>query len=180
MGEEKKSQQISCEGFIPPAHIEPPSNGAFMSCDLQETYSTFMFCLPSNLLRKGCQYDMFFFLKTRPTLPQYPPSSQSDFIPKRKLRILCIFYTSRDHNITLDKSPGPLWLFCYSTFFSHTEGERIKKKMHVGLVMLASYVGFLLVIGTGMLLAEYSGSRLALWVPIAVFVKNDRAPWPCL
>ena len=52
--------------------------------------------------------------------------------------------------------------------------------MHVGLVMLASYVGFLAAVGTGMMLAEYSGSRWALWVPIAVFVKSDRAPWPCL
>ena len=46
------------------------------------------------------------------------------------------FSTTFGYHFTLEKSPGPLWLFCYSTFFSHAEGERIKENAcracHVG------------------------------------------------
>ena len=52
------------------------------------------------------------------------------------------FSTTFGYHFTLEKSPGPLWLFCYSTFFSHTEGERIKENAcracHAGQLRMVS------------------------------------------
>ena len=60
------------------------------------------------------------------------------------------------------------------------KGHELWKMFSLLWQLASGLIGFLVAISVGRLLAESSGYWWTLWVPVALFVKGDRAPWPCL